>query len=247
MEKKNIYKESISVVFLILLLIIGDSIIKSNNNQEKISDKIYKSLNQIRDFHDSISSNQEKIISEIINNPNKSFLKDYNNFSSAKYLFSNDSLVYWSSDLNDPDNLYKKATSKINIYTEGNTTFLISKITQDSISLFTSTPLYYADQNKTNENKFLPTKLNGLYKINFFIENAEVEFQMDFTHKKRQKRATACCARIRCTPATSVSSPWAVSAASGWRRSVRIWISPPEVIVWIWVSVWSCPLQYLPT
>lgn len=193
MEKKNIYKESISVVFLILLLIIGDSIIKSNNNQEKISDKIYKSLNQIRDFHDSISSNQEKIISEIINNPNKSFLKDYNNFSSAKYLFSNDSLVYWSSDLNDPDNLYKKATSKINIYTEGNTTFLISKITQDSISLFTSTPLYYADQNKTNENKFLPTKLNGLYKINFFIENAEVEFQMDFTHKMDKTTSYITC------------------------------------------------------
>ena len=193
MEKKNIYKESISVVFLILLLIIGDSIIKSNNNQEKISDKIYKSLNQIRDFHDSISSNQEKIISEIINNPNKSFLKDYNNFSSAKYLFSKDSLVYWSSDLNNPVNLHNNAVSRINIYTEGNTTFLVSKITRDSIALFTSTPLYYTDLNKPNENKFLPTNLNGLYKIDFFIENGKVGFQIDYTPQMNKTTSYLIC------------------------------------------------------
>lgn len=193
MEKKNIYKETFSVVFLILLLIIGDSIIKTHNSQEKISKKIYKSLNLIQNYHDSISLNQKRIISEIINNPNKSFLKDYNNFSSAKYLFSKDSLVYWSSDLNNPDNLHNNAVSRINIYTEGNTTFLVSKITRDSIALFTSTPLYYTDLNKPNENKFLPTNLNGLYKIDFFIENGKVGFQIDYTPQMNKTTSYLIC------------------------------------------------------
>ncbi len=192
MEKKKVYKDSILVVFFILLLIIGDSIIKTHNSQERISKKIYKSLNLIQDFHDSISSNQERIISEIINNPNKNFLKDNSN-SSAKYLFSNDSLVYWNDDLNDPDNLLKNAVSKINIYTESNITFLVSKISRDSILLFTSTPLYYANQNKSNENKFLPTNLNGSYKIDFFIENGEVAFKIDYTPKMNRTTSYLIC------------------------------------------------------
>lgn len=180
MDKKNKYKELISVVFFILLLLICDNIIKSNNGQEKISNKIYKSINQIQNFHDSITLNHENLISEIINNPSKSHQLS-NKKSTTIYLFKNDSLIYWSSDINDPEDLLKNINNKKNIYEEGNKTFFVSKTTLDSVTLLTSTPLYYSNPNNQNENIFLLDKINGKHKIDFYIEDSVIKFELDYT------------------------------------------------------------------
>ena len=69
-------------------------------------------------------------------------------------LMKNDSLIYWNSDLNDPQTLLQINSEK-NIFTQGNNQFFITLTQNDSIKLYTSTPLYYKSSKITNKNKFI--------------------------------------------------------------------------------------------
>ena len=106
MEKKNILKESLCLFLLLLIVILSNIIIKSNNSEDKVLNKIYSSLEKIQTKHDSISSDFQIDFENIIENPKKKFATDEENIP-AIYIYKNDSLIYWNSNINDPQTLLR--------------------------------------------------------------------------------------------------------------------------------------------
>lgn len=155
------------LLIALMILIIGDSLIRINNSVSKVSKKINTSLIEIQKIHDSIN--------ETTSTPNALI-------SPATYLFINDSLIYWSSDAIEPYTL-NNISSERNIIKQANTIFYVSCKQNDSLRLFLATPLYRDNPNVINDNKFLPQNINGNYELYFSIINGNLECQINYVPK----------------------------------------------------------------
>ena len=169
MKKITLFKEFFTLLLLIIVLISGDSIIKSRNSHEIVSKKISQSLRETQDKIDSISSNFKV---EDFSSAN------HNDKNVATYIFINDSLAYWNSDVNDPNSLLENINSTKNIFQQGNKTFYVARSEIDSVKIFTSALLYHKNPHQ-GKNTFVPEKIGGHYEINFFIEDEEIKFNLN--------------------------------------------------------------------
>ena len=204
MDKKGVFRESLYLFLLFASLILCNIIIKSKNSEEKVINKISSSLVKIQDRHDSIVIDFKNNFQDIISNPEKFYPikstinsndRDATNDRSrdaifcvsteAIYLFKNDSLIYWNSDLNDPQTLLQINSEK-NIFTQGNNQFFITLTQNDSLKLYTSTPLYYKSSKITNKNIYLPEKINGNYEIDFSLNNKQIIFNINYQAKMNE-------------------------------------------------------------
>ena len=182
MKKNTLFREILTLILLIASLILGDYIIRSRNSNEIITEKISLSLKENQNKVDSISA----LCKDNFINANENF-KDClhllsNNRNIASYIFKNDSLIFWNSDINDPNSLLENIHSTKNIFEHGNKVFYIVCSEIDSYKIFTSTLLYHKKNNDEN-NTFILKKINGAYKIDFYIEENEIKFNLDFTPK----------------------------------------------------------------
>lgn len=182
MKKNTLFREISTLILLIASLILGDSIIRSRNSNEIITEKISLSLKENQNKVDSISA----LCKDNFINANDNF-KDClhllsNNRNIASYIFKNDSLIFWNSDINDPNSLLENIHSTKNIFEHGNKVFYIVCSEIDSYKIFTSTLLYHKKNNDEN-NTFILKKINGAYKIDFYIEENEIKFNLDYTPK----------------------------------------------------------------
>ena len=193
MDKKGVFRESLYLFLLFASLILCNIIIKSKNSEENVINKISSSLVKIQDKHDSIAIDFKNNFQVIISNPEKFYpIKPTINSNDrdakycvsteAIYLFKNDSLFYWNSDLNDPQTLLQINSEK-NILTQGNNQFFITLTQNDSLKLYTSTPLYYKSSKITNKNIYQPEKINGNYEIDFTIDNKQINFNINYQAK----------------------------------------------------------------
>ena len=133
MDKKGIFRESLCLILLIMLLIFSNIIIKSKNSEERVIKKISASLESIQAKHDSLALEFQNNFKSIIEKPEDFYpVNDENSF--AIYLFKNDSLIYWNSDLNDPKSLLKTDSEK-NIFSQGNNKFFLTLTKNDSLKL----------------------------------------------------------------------------------------------------------------
>ena len=98
----------------------------------------------------------------------------------AIYHFKNDSLIYWNSDINDPKKILQEITSQKNIFSQGHNDFFVTQTNLDSIKFFTSTPLCHHNPYSENNDQFLPTRINGSYKVNFTIENEKISCDINY-------------------------------------------------------------------
>ena len=179
MEKSRFLKDYLRLFLLVLVLIFSNVVIKSKNSEEKVLDKISSSLEKIQIKHDSLSSEFRNNFQNIIKEPEKFYpTKEENNLTI--YIFKNDSLTYWNSNVNDPKNLLNEISSQKNIHTQGHNDYYITLINLDSIKFFTSTPLCHHNPYSENNDQFLPTKINGSYKINFKIENEKISCDINY-------------------------------------------------------------------
>ena len=188
MDKKRILREVLCLILLIMTFIFSNIIIKSKNSEEKVVDKISSSLEKIQSKHDSLTLDFQNNFLSIISEPEKFYPINptdakYYVSSDAIYLFKNDSLIYWNSDLNDPKNLIEEIKSEKNILTQGNNQFFLTLTQIDSIKLFTSTPLYHISSNISDQNIYLPAKINGFYGINFTISENLINFNINYQAK----------------------------------------------------------------
>ena len=182
MKKNTLFREILTLILLIASLILGDYIIRSRNSNEIITEKISLSLKENQNKVDSISA----LCKDNFINANENF-KDClhllsNNRNIASYIFKNDSLIFWNSDINDPNSLLENIHSTKNIFEHGNKVFYIVCSEIDSYKIFTSTLLYHKKNNDEN-NTFILKKINGAYKIDFYIEENEIKFNLDYTPK----------------------------------------------------------------
>ena len=182
MKKNTLFREILTLILLIASLILGDYIIRSRNSNEIITEKISLSLKENQNKVDSISA----LCKDYIINANENF-KDClhllsNNRNIASYIFKNDSLIFWNSDINDPNSLLENIHSTKNIFEHGNKVFYIVCSEIDSYKIFTTTLLYHKKNNDEN-NTFILKKINGAYKIDFYIEENEIKFNLDYTPK----------------------------------------------------------------
>ena len=182
MKKNTLFREILTLILLIASLILGDYIIRSRNSNEIITEKISLSLKENQNKVDSISA----LCKDNFINANENF-KDClhllsNNRNIASYIFKNDSLIFWNSDINDPNSLLENIHSTKYIFEHGNKVFYIVCSEIDSYKIFTSTLLYHKKNNDEN-NTFILKKINGAYKIDFYIEENEIKFNLDFTPK----------------------------------------------------------------
>ena len=182
MKKNTLFREILTLILLIASLILGDSIIRSRNSNEIITEKISLSLKENQNKVDSISA----LCKDNFINANENF-KDClhllsNNRNIASYIFKNDSLIFWNSDINDPNSLLENIHSTKNIFEHGNKVFYIVCSEIDSYKIFTTTLLYHKKNNDEN-NTFILKKINGAYKIDFYIEENEIKFNLDYTPK----------------------------------------------------------------
>ena len=175
MEKNRVLKKLLGLFLLILAFIFCDYIVKLKNSEEKIHNKISSSLQAIQNQHDSINS-------DLKNNP-QTFLNSGSKTSPAIYIFKNDSLVYWSSDINDPNTLFNNCIAEKNIFTQGNYNFFVTRVNLDSLSFLTSTPLYYKNPDNSKNNIYLPKKINGFYSINFTINENGIDHTIQYQAK----------------------------------------------------------------
>lgn len=195
MDKKGVFRESLCLFLLFASLILCNIIIKSKNSEENVINKISFSLVKIQDRHDSIAIDFKNNFQDIILNPEKFYpIKSTINSNDSRdakycvstteaiYLFKNDSLIYWNSDLNDPQSLLQINSEK-NIFTQGNNQFFITLTQNDSLKLYTSTPLYYKSSKITNKNIYQPEKINGNYEIDFTIDNEQINFNINYQAK----------------------------------------------------------------
>lgn len=182
MKKNTLFRDILTLILLIASLILGDYIIRSRNSNEIITEKISLSLKENQNKVDSISA----LCKDNFINANENF-KDClhllsNNRNIASYIFKNDSLIFWNSDINDPNSLLENIHSTKNIFEHGNKVFYIVCSEIDSYKIFTSTLLYHKKNNDEN-NTFILKKINGAYKIDFYIEENEIKFNLDYTPK----------------------------------------------------------------
>ena len=168
MKKNTLFKEIFTLLLLIIILIAGDTIIKSRNSNEIATKKISQSLRDTQDKIDSISTNFKVEDFSSVNLNDKNI---------ATYVFINDSLAYWSSDINDPNSLLENINSTKNIFQQGNKTFYVARSEIDSVRIFTSALLYHENPHQ-EKNTFVPQKISGHYEINFFIEDEEIKFNL---------------------------------------------------------------------
>lgn len=182
MKKITLFKEIFTLFLLIATLILGDSFIRSRNSNEIVTEKISLSLKENQNKVDSISAlwKDDMILANENFEEYSHLLSDEKNI--ASYIFKNDSLIFWNSDTNDPNSLLENIHSTKNIFEHGNKIFYVARSEIDSHKIFTSTLLYH--KNPYNENNiFIPEKINGSYKIDFFIEENEIKFNLNYTPK----------------------------------------------------------------
>ncbi len=184
MDKKGIFREALCLILMIMLLIFSNVIIKSKNSEERVANKISSSLVAIQDMHDSLSSYFENNLQSITEEPEK-FYPTNEDDKLAVYLFKHDSLVYWNSDMNDPSSILENIHSEESIFTQGNNKFFLTLTQNDSLKLFTSTPLYYKNSNITDKNIYLPEKISGSYEIDFTITDNKINFNIN--HQAKMK------------------------------------------------------------
>ncbi len=181
MKKNRIYKDYVSLFLLVLIFISSNIVIKSKNSNERIADKISSSLIATQNKHDSIASYFKENYETITKDPKKFFpTEDKNNI--AAYLFKNDSLIYWNSDINDPASLLQ-LNSKSNIYKQGHYDYYVAITSSDSLKIFTSTPLCHHNPYLENNDNYIPEQINGSYNINFCLENEKLSYQIVYHAK----------------------------------------------------------------
>lgn len=179
MKTNRFIKRSFDLFLLVLLLIISNIIIKSFNSEEKILNGISDSLETIQSNHDALAEDFENNFLSITKEPEIFYYgKNANNI--AIYLFKDDDLVFWNSDINDPENLLKKINNDKNIFTQGNIDYYVTLSKIDSIKLFASTPLCHHDLQSDANDQFLPEIINGSYVINFNIIDGELICDIDY-------------------------------------------------------------------
>ena len=181
MNKKRIFRDYLCLILLIMALIFSNVIIKSKNSEEKVMNKISSSLTTIQNEHDSLSSYFKNNPQNIIDESEK--LYPIKNSKLAIYIFKNDSLAYWNSDINDPSTLLKKCIYEKNIFTQGNYDFFVTRTNTDSLSFLTSTPLYYKNPDSSQNNIYLPKKIHGSYSINFAINENDIDYKIQYKAK----------------------------------------------------------------
>ena len=179
MENNRYLKEYLSLFILVLVLIFSNVIIKSKNSEKNVFNKISCSLEAIQIKHDSITSDFKNNFKSIVKEPEKFYpTKEANTL--AIYLFKNDSLIYWNSDINDTKKILQEISSTKNIFSQGHNEYYVTSTNIDSIILYTSTPLCHHNPYSENNDQFLPIKINGSYKINFKIENEKISCDINY-------------------------------------------------------------------
>lgn len=189
MSKNSILKQSSLLLLALIILVTCDSIAKYSNSYSKISKKISSSLELIQNEHERIIEDCEKNIDSYYNKIKKRSESKEEKSETSFYIFSNKKLIYWSSEMNDPEILLQQINSEKEILKQGNFTYLVSHSEKDSIEIFASTPLYYNNPNLANKNKFIPEKIKGSYDMDFSIENNNVEFNINYTQKMDSKES----------------------------------------------------------
>ena len=154
------------LIIAIILLLISDTLVRINNSESKVFKDINLTLTEIQRTHDSIYNAGLK---------HDDFASLQNNTVPAIYIFNNDSLIFWSSNINEP-NVLKKVTSAKNIITHANNDFYVTCKQTDSVKILLSTPLY-----NDNSNTFLPKSINGNYELSFSILGDNIKCQFSYT------------------------------------------------------------------
>lgn len=179
MRNNRFLKEYLGLLILVLVLILSNIIIKSKNSEEKVLNKISNSLELIQNKHDSLISDFRINFQNIVKEPERFYpTKEETDF--AIYLFKNDSLIYWNSDINDPKKILQEITSQKNIFSQGHNDYYVSTTSLDSVKIFTSTPLCHHNPLSERDDQILTTKINGLYKVNFKIEDERITCHLNY-------------------------------------------------------------------
>ena len=179
MEKNHFIKDYLSLFILVFILIFSNIIIKSKNSEEKVLNKISNSLELIQNKHDSLTSDFRNNFQDVVKEPEKFYpAKEETDF--AIYLFKNDILIYWNSDINDPKQILQEIISPKSIFSQGQNDYYVTTTSLDSIKFFTSTPLCHHNPYSENNDQFLPTRINGSYKVNFTIENEKISCDINY-------------------------------------------------------------------
>lgn len=176
-HNRNIAK-IITTLSLLLLIISIDSISKFFNSERKISERINQGVKEAEYISDSI---RQKFFSST--DKQNSFINDISSNkenNAGIYIFLNDSLIYWNSDQNDPFTLLSDTKENLNIIQQGNNTYFTTFTQSDSLKLFTSTLLCQKIPQAGDYDKFALKNINGNYTIDFFIENDEVIFNLNY-------------------------------------------------------------------
>ena len=184
MDKRSIFRESLCLILLLMLLIFSNIIIKSINSESKVVNKISSSIEKIQDKHDSIAAYFKNNFQSIIESPEKFYPTNEEN-NPAIYILKNDTLVYWNSDLNDPNHLLKLHSEK-NIFIQGNNQFFVTLTQNDSVKFFASTLLCHKNPNAPDNDIYLPEKINGAYSLDFLINDNQINFNINYQAKMNQ-------------------------------------------------------------
>lgn len=182
MEKNRFLKDCLSLSILVLVLILSNVIIRSKNSEEIVINKISNSLEKIQEKHDSLASDFKNNFQSIVKEPEKFYPTEEEN-GIAIYLFKNDSIIYWNSDINDPKNLLQEIYSTKKIFNQGHNDYFATITKLDSIKFITSTLLCNHNPHSENNDHFFPTRINGSYKINFKIENERIYCDINYQPK----------------------------------------------------------------
>lgn len=185
MNKKQNLKKILSIIIAIILLISGDCYIRYKNSLTKTSGIISSSLENIRHNHEKITREWNELDFENLSSWENNFpFNEKERKDQSIYIFQNDSLIFWNSNINDPQTLLKNIDSTKNIFHYGNRYFYITLSKKDNYKLFTSTLLYRDNPYKINNDHFIPAKINGSYKMTFFIgNNGNIDYEIEYQPK----------------------------------------------------------------
>lgn len=183
MGKNSILKQSLLLLLALIILVICDSIAKFSNSYSKITKKISSSIERIENEQKILINECENNIEDYFHKVKRHTNEDEEKTEIALYVFCKERLIYWNSDMNDPEQIFNNNKSEKSIFKQGNFTYLVSYAKNDTIEIYASTPLYYSNPNFADKNKFIPEKIKGSYSMQFSIEDNKVQYEIEHTQK----------------------------------------------------------------
>ncbi len=154
------------VLMALLLLCLTDSFIRYVNSYRVAERKVVKSLAEMQELHEETIYNWENDTSSMKLLHRFPFDEKKLNLP-AVYIFSNDTLDFWNSNILDPKFVNDLSFEEHSIVKNNNCLYYVSQVENDSVRFVAATLFYRNNQLHNSENHFVPANINGDYSIDF--------------------------------------------------------------------------------